>query len=311
MSNGYHTPVLLERVVEYLITATDGIYVDATIGGGGHAERILEHLSSGGKLMGFDTDLDAIQYAKQKLTKYDHQVTLIRENFTQMKFSLQQHNIDKVDGMLFDLGVSSFQLNEPNKGFSFQRHERLDMRMDKRKKVDAAALVNTAEEKKLEAIFREYGEERLARKIAKAIVRERVRKPIDGSASLAALVEEVVGKKFTQKSLARIFQALRIAVNDELNNLQRALRDAIELLKVGGRIVVISYHSLEDRIVKDFFKSEAAKTLPSGHKLLPDVQRVPRLYVLTRKPVQPSEKEIRTNRRARSAKLRAAERISL
>lgn len=311
MSNVYHTPVLLESVIEYLITAADGIYVDATIGGGGHADAILERLTSRAKLVGFDADSDAIEYTKQKLTKYERQITLIRENFTQMKFCLQQNNIDKVNGALFDLGVSSFQLDGPDKGFSFQRDERLDMRMDKRLKLDAAALVTAAEGKKLETVFREYGEERHSRRIAKAIVRERTRKPIHTSALLAALVEQVVGRKFARKSIARIFQALRIEVNDELNNLQRALRDAIELLEVGGRIVVISYHSLEDRIVKEFFKSEAAGTLASGHKLVPDVQRVPRLNILTRKPVRPSEEEIRTNSRARSAMLRAAERVGL
>ncbi len=311
MSNGFHTPVLLESVIKYLISTTDGIYIDATIGGGGHAEAILEHLSSRAKLVGFDADSDAIEYASRKLARYHHQITLIRENFTQMKFCLQQNDIDKIDGALFDLGVSSFQLNEPNKGFSFQRDERLDMRMDKRLKLDAAALVTSAERRKLETIFWEYGEERLARKIANAIVRERARKPLYTGVSLAALIEQVVGKKFARKSMARVFQALRIEVNDELNNLRQALHDAIELLKKGGRIVVISYHSLEDRIVKDFFRSEAADTLSSGHKLVQDVQRVPRLKVITRKPVRPSEEEIRTNRRARSAKLRAAERVGL
>jgi len=240
MSNDYHTPVLLEGVLEYLITKPEGIYVDATIGGGGHAGGILGRLSPQGKLVGFDTDSDAIEYSKQRLSNYKQRVIVIRENFIRMKSSLQEHNLNNVNGVLFDLGISSFQIDKPDKGFSFRRDERLDMRMDKSQALDAERLVNTTDAKELETIFREYGEERFARRIAQAIVRERMRKPIETTGSLASLIEEVVGKKFTQKSLARIFQAMRIVVNDELNSLRRALRDAVELLTEGGRIVVIS-----------------------------------------------------------------------
>lgn len=309
MNNGYHTPVLLEKVLEYLITSTDGIYVDGTVGGGGHAEVILNHLSSKGKLIGFDADEDAIAYAGKKLAKYQKRVELIHENFAHMKSILQKHNIHSVDGMLLDLGVSSFQLEQPGKGFSFQRDEQLDMRMDRRKEIDAAYLVNTADESELQNIFRKYGEERFAGKIAKTIAKERKTNPIETTGSLASLVENVVGRKYLRKSLARIFQALRIAVNDELTNLLIALQDTLELVRVGGRILVISYHSLEDRIVKDFFKLGSAKTVPSDYKLIPSVERPPRLRILTKKPVRPSEGEIRANRRARSAKLRAAERV--
>lgn len=310
MSNGYHTPVLPEKVLEYLITTTDGVYVDGTLGGGGHAERILKRLSSKGKLIGFDADEDAIEFAGKRLINYKRQVVLIHENFVHMKTVLQRYQFHAVDGVLLDLGVSSFQLEEAGKGFSFQHDERLDMRMDRRKSIDAARIIKTVGERELEDIFRNFGEERFARKIARAIVHERRSKPIETASSLTSLVKDVVGRGHIQKTLARVFQALRIAVNDELNNLQNALRDVLELVTVGGRIVVISYHSLEDRIVKDFFKSEAAVHIRSENKLMPSAPRVPRLRIVTKKPIQPSEAEISINRRARSAKLRAAERIS-
>ena len=309
MSNGYHTTVLLESVLEYIITSTDGTYVDATIGGGGHAAGMLEHLSSKATFVGFDADADAIDYSKKRLIGHGDHLILIRENFSNMTSQLQQHNISKIDGVLLDLGVSSFQIDGPDKGFSFQRDEALDMRMDNRQMWDAITLINQTGAKDLERIFREYGEDRLARRIAEAVVRERAHTPIETTRALARLVQRVAGTKFAKKSQARIFQALRIAVNNELDRLQRALRDAMELLKIGGRIVVISYHSLEDRIVKDFFRSEAAAVVPSEHKLVPGRKRIPRLRVLTKKPIRPSVEEIRLNRRARSAKLRAAERV--
>ena len=307
MVNGYHTPVLVDDVLRFLITRPAGVYVDATVGGGGHAEALLHRISASGQLIGFDVDADAIAHSTKRLEVFADRCVLLRANYSMLQEELSRMNIPIVNGILFDLGVSSFQLDEPEKGFSFRRNERLDMRMDRRQKLDARLLLASADSQEIERIFRDYGEEHLWRRLARALVEGRKRKAIETTGEFVSIVVPVVGNR--AKSLARIFQALRIAVNDELENLRRALRQAVEVLSVGGRIVVISYHSLEDRIVKDFLKEEARTRIPSRTKLVPDEDRVPRIRILTKKPVVATATEIRQNRRARSAKLRAGERV--
>jgi 16S rRNA (cytosine1402-N4)-methyltransferase len=305
----FHTPVLRDEVLAWLITSTTGLYVDATLGGGGHAESILQRLDPTGMLIGFDADPDAIQFAAHRLSEFGGRAQLVHGNFRNIASSLAQREIHRVNGILFDLGVSSHQFDEPTRGFSFRSDDLLDMRMDRSQALDARTVVNEYEESELSDVFWKYGEERAARNIARLVVKRRSDAKIETTGALAAIVRSVVGDRFLVKSLARIFQALRIEVNNELESLEIALRDALSVLDDGGRIVVISYHSLEDRIVKDFFKHEAALFQPSGHKLVPDTKLEPSLRILTKKPVDASEDETAANPRARSAKLRAAERV--
>lgn len=305
----FHTPVLLQEVLRYLLTAPDGVYVDATVGGGGHAAAVLERLGSKGSVIGIDTDYDAIVVAQRRLERFGRRAVLVQDNFRNLKTILAVRRHQQVDGVLFDLGVSSFQLDEATKGFSFRSDERLDMRMDRRGWIDARAVVNEYSEQKLAELFWKYGEEKHARRIAKRIVQARAQKSIDTTGELAGVVEAVVGHRFLTKSLARVFQAIRIEVNNELENLQQALGDAIDVVRSGGRIVVISYHSLEDRIVKQTMKRAAATMIPSGSKLIPDKPLQPRVAILTKKPITASPSEIIVNPRSRSAKLRAAEKL--
>jgi 16S rRNA (cytosine1402-N4)-methyltransferase len=305
MSEPYHVPVLCKEVVESLITHHAGVYVDGTVGGGGHAERICDILSGQGRLVCFDADADAIHHAARRLERFGAEVVLVHANVRTLKAELQSLGVGRINGLFLDLGVSSYQLDEASKGFSFRGDDRLDMRMDRRQSMSARDVINASSEAELAKLIWRYGEERNSRRIARRIVLSR---PIETTGTLASVIESVVGSRFLSKSLARVFQALRIAVNDELRSLEQALTDAVDLLEPRGRIVVISYHSLEDRIVKDFFRSESAARIPSGHKYLPDVQTTPRLRVMTRKPIQPSEEEVARNPRARSAKLRVAER---
>ncbi len=304
-SEPFHVPVLLHEVLEYLLTDPAGVYVDATVGGGGHAERIAGLLTDGGRLIGFDADADALVEASARLARFRERVALVHANFRDIKDELRRLRTDSARGILLDLGVSSHQLDEGPRGFSYRGDDPLDMRMDRRQALTAREIVNSYTENDLGELLLRYGEERAARRIARRIIAFR---PVDTTARLAEAVESVVGSRFLPKVLARVFQALRIAVNDELRGLSQALVDAVELLAPGGRIVVISYHSLEDRIVKEFFRAESADRIASGHKYLPDALRVPKLRVLTKKPVVAGEREVEGNRRARSAKLRAAER---
>ncbi len=305
----FHTPVLLDEVLRFLFTTADGVYVDATLGGGGHAESLLLRLSSTGRVIGLDADADAIEAARVRLSAYGDRVTLLHRNFEFLQSTLAELKINSVAGVFFDLGVSSFQLDAPGKGFSFRADERLDLRMDRSQSLDARTVVNEYREKALADVIWRYGEERASRRIAAEIVRRRQRSPIETTAQLAAIIEHTVGERFVIKSLARVFQALRIEVNKELERLRHALVQAMDVVQRGGRIVVISYHSLEDRIVKETFKQAAASFRPSGNKLVPDTPLQPTLKILTRKPIEASDQEKRNNPRARSAKLRAAERI--
>jgi 16S rRNA (cytosine1402-N4)-methyltransferase len=305
----YHTPVLRSEVLSLLITSTGGVYVDATLGGGGHAEAILQRLDPTGKLIGIDVDADAIRVAAEKLSHCGERLVLVHDNFHNISSTLSQRGFNQVNGILFDLGVSSYQLDEPSKGFSFRGDDRLDMRMDRSQTLDAHEVVNRYNERELADIFWKYGEERASRAMARAVVHHRVRSVIETTGDLCGIVRSVVGDRFLVKSLARIFQAIRIEVNNELDNLRQAIGQAITILASGGRLVVISYHSLEDRIVKEMLKDAAATSRASGTKLVPDTRVEPRLKILTKKPLQASQEEVQNNVRARSAKLRAAQKL--
>jgi 16S rRNA (cytosine1402-N4)-methyltransferase len=305
----YHTPVLLKEVLYYLLTAKNGFYVDGTLGGGGHAEAILEQLAPSGTLIGIDLDDDALEAASKRLVQYPQQLIFVKDNFRNIKSVLSQHGITQVQGILLDLGVSSYQLDTPAKGFSFQADENLDMRMDRHQAIDARRVVNMYEEQILRDVLWNYGEEKHSHRIAKAIVLQRLEQPIETTGQLAAIVERAVGKQFLNKTLARVFQAIRIEVNNEVENLRLALYDCVDALNPGGRLVVISYHSLEDRLVKYAFRAASAQSIPSGNKIIPDTVLKPVLNIVTKKPVTASEEERVHNPRSRSAKLRAAEKV--
>lgn len=307
--SSYHTPVLLNEVVEHLVTTPDGVYVDGTIGGGGHAEKILERLSPQGVVIGFDADSDAIQEARERLKQFQSSIQLVHDNTAHITDILRSMHISTIHGLLLDLGVSSFQLDETKKGFSFRANERLDMRMDRRQMLDAYSVINSYSGDELADVIWKYGEERQSRRIARMIVKRRERSPIETTGQLADIIESAVGARFLIKTLARVFQAIRIEVNNELERLQKILDDSLSILAVGGRIVVISYHSLEDRIVKKFFHNHAATSIPSQNKFQPDIPRQPELKVITKKPIEASEEEQKINPRSRSAKMRVAEKV--
>ena len=306
MESSYHDPVLCDEALGYLITDETTVYVDGTVGGGGHAERICTQLRGQGRLICFDADEDAIRYSRKRLERFRDRVSFVHSNFRTIKTELGQLGIDSIAGLLLDLGVSSFQLDEGTKGFSFRSDERLDMRLDRRQHMSAWHVVNTYDERALADVIWRFGEERYSRRIAKRIVAAR---SIDTTGALSAVVESTVGRKFLTKTLARVFQALRIEVNAELNNLEQVLADTLDLLVSGGRCVVISYHSLEDRIVKEFFRKESTNIIRSGEKYIADTMKPQRLKTLTKRPVKATSVEVSRNPRARSAKLRAAERL--
>ncbi|MFA5113541.1 MAG: 16S rRNA (cytosine(1402)-N(4))-methyltransferase RsmH [Candidatus Margulisiibacteriota bacterium] len=285
-----HDPVLAEQVVDYLAPANGKVIVDCTLGGAGHTEK-LKLQAANLKIFGFDQDSEAIAAAQQRLAKYND-IVYINDNFSTLKDHLKK----KVDGFLFDLGVSSYQLDEPGRGFSLREDGPLDMRMDKRQKLTALEIVNLYPADELARIIKEYGEERFAKRIAEKIrwSREKADGTIETTFQLKALVEKAIPTWKKRESVTRVFQALRIAVNRELDSLQTALTDAVALLKPGGRIVVLAYHSLEDRIVKQTFNAAKKAGI---------------LTVLTKKPLTAAAEEIAKNPRAASAKLRAAEKL--
>lgn len=304
--NRYHIPVLLEEALGYLITDANGVYVDGTLGGGGHSEEICKRLGERGRLICFDADDDAIRFASERLKDFSKRVTFVHANVGNLKPEIGALGVPSINGLLLDLGVSSYQIDEETKGFSFRSDEKIDMRMDRRQALSGWDVVNNYEEEKLANVLWQFGEERNSRRIARRIVEART---IESTGELASIIESAVGKRFLVKTLARVFQAIRVEVNDELENLKRVLADSIELIARGGRIVVISYHSLEDRVVKNMFKTASAHRLPSGNKLVPDAVIVPTLRLLTKSPIRASETEIARNPRARSAKMRVAEHL--
>ena len=306
----YHTPVLLEEVVKLLQPHDGGLYVDGTLGGGGHAEEILRVTAPGGQLIGLDRDLEALEASRERLKKFEGRVRLLHANFAEVENVLISSAITAVDGLLFDVGVSSRQLNEPSRGFSFQREGPLDMRMDRSIGESARDVLLHCDVEELTRIFRVYGEERRAWAIAKCIERERAVHPLETTTELAQLVERVLGpKRGAIHPATRVFQALRIHVNRELENLQQGLVGAVRVLKSGGRLAVISFHSLEDRIVKQFFVQMSTGCVCPPRLVGCVCGRKEVLRIVTRKPVTASEDEVRQNPRARSAKLRVAEKI--
>ena len=306
MEGLYHAPVMLDEVVRYLVTDPGGIYVDATVGGGGHAEAICSRLNEAGRLICYDVDENAIEFSRERLKRFEERVSFVHSNFADLKIELRPAAVGRIHGLLLDLGVSSFQLDEGNRGFSFRTDERIDMRMDRRQSLSGWDVVNTYEEKALARVLWEYGEERNSRRLSKRIVKAR---PVHTTGSLSHIVEAVVGKRFLTKTLARVFQAIRIEVNNELENLRAVLRHSFDVLAPGGRVVVISYHSLEDRMVKSTLKSGPTETTLLANIYVAREERPQRFRLLTKKPVRPSENEIQRNPRSRSARMRVGERI--
>jgi 16S rRNA (cytosine1402-N4)-methyltransferase len=307
-----HTTVLLKETVDGLNIKPDGIYVDCTLGGGGHSSYLLSQLSDRGRLFAFDQDEIAIQNAKDKFKEHGDKVTLIQSNFKHIAEELSKRGIHKVDGVLYDLGVSSPQLDTPERGFSYQHDAPLDMRMNQQAELSAYDIVNKWSFQELTRIFFQYGEEKFSKQIARKIEAAREKKPIETTFELVELIKEGIpaaARRTGGHPAKRVFQAIRIAVNDELKVFEDSLHQSIELLNPGGRISVITFHSLEDRICKTVFK-KASETppLPPGLPIVPDEFK-PTLKVITRKPILPSEKELAENNRARSAKLRIAEKL--
>ena len=290
MSLPTHIPVMVNEAIEGLQPQPGGHFVDCTVGLGGHAQAMLERILPSGRLLGIDADPEAIRLAQVKLSDYSEAVTLVNDNFVNLEAICRKYNFYPVDGIFLDLGISSMQLDTAQRGFSFQREAPLDMRFDPRQELTASDIVNNLPEQELARIIKEYGEERHPRRIAKHIVRSR---PITSTLRLAQVVEQVLGSKHSRIHPAtRTFMALRIAVNRELENLKLALEQTINLLRFHGRLVVISYHSLEDRIVKEFMRNEAGNCT---------------LKPISRKVIRPTSLEIESNPRSRSAKMRIAE----
>lgn len=308
MSDEIHVPVLLKESLDFLITDPFGIYFDGTAGFGGHSSAILKNLSWSAKLVLTDMDSTAFEFCKNKFAG-DDRVKLYNFNFAQIDIVSKIESITGYTGIFVDLGVSSFQLDDAEAGFTYRTDSPLDLRMNKNVELSAKDVVNTFDEKELADIFFQFGEEKNSRKIARTIVEKRNTGKIETTIDLAKIIEGLTPAHLVNKSLSRVFQALRIYVNDELGSLKDFLNKAVSLLSKDGRIVVLSYHSLEDRIVKDVFKYESLSCVcPPG---LPICQcgKEQRLKILTKKPVAPQESEIKKNKRARSAKLRAAERL--
>ncbi|TYR77618.1 16S rRNA (cytosine(1402)-N(4))-methyltransferase RsmH [Rossellomorea vietnamensis] len=305
-----HTTVLLKETVDELNIKEDGIYVDCTLGGAGHSEYLVSQLGENGRLYCFDQDQTAIDHAKNKLSPYLDRVTFIRSNFRYIKEELADQGVNQVDGILFDLGVSSPQLDTPERGFSYHHDAPLDMRMDMEGELTAHEVVNEWSYESLVRIFFRYGEEKFSKQIARKIEAARDIKPIETTGELVDLIKDGIPAPARRKGghpAKRVFQAIRIAVNDELDAVEEALERSIEILKPGGRISVITFHSLEDRICKTIFKEKASgPDLPPGLPIIPDEYK-PELKLVTRKPILPSEEELENNNRARSAKLRVAE----
>jgi 16S rRNA (cytosine1402-N4)-methyltransferase len=306
-----HLPVLCSEVMEQLAIKKDGIYLDCTFGRGGHSQAILSQLGSGGQLLALDRDIDAINSNNAQALLEDKRFTLVHARFSELEdIALNKGLLGKVDGILIDLGVSSPQLNNANRGFSFLRDGPLDMRMDIHTGVSAEKWLATVDEKILVKVLFEYGEERFARRIAKAIVESRAASPINSTRQLAELVETAVPVKDKYKHAAtRTFQAIRIEINKELNELTEVLQQSARLLGPQGRLVVISFHSLEDRIVKRFIRDEAGAKYNPGKLPIKEVDITKGVFIKIGKAIKPGNQEIAQNPRARSAVMRVAERI--
>ena len=309
IGNDYHIPVLYYETLDNLVKNPDGIYIDCTLGGGSHSEGILERLSDKGLLISIDQDTNAIEYSKKRLEKFGSKWKVFKGNFENIDTIAYMAGVDKVDGILMDIGVSSKQLDDPERGFSYRYDVKLDMRMNTDQKISAYDVVNTYSEEELSKIIFEYGEERHARKIAKLIVEERKSSPIEKTSDLIALIKRAYPERASKHPAKKTFQAIRIEVNRELEVLENAMSKAVELLKVGGRLAIITFHSLEDRIVKNTFKD-----LATACKCPKDIPicvcgGVKKFEIITKKPIIPIDDELKNNNRAHSSKLRILERI--
>lgn len=309
IGNDYHIPVLYYETLDNLVINPDGIYIDCTLGGGSHSEGILERLSDKGLLISIDQDTNAIEYSKKRLEKFGSKWKVFKGNFENIDTIAYMAGVDKVDGILMDIGVSSKQLDDPDRGFSYRYDVKLDMRMNTDQKISAYDVVNTYSEEQISKIIFEYGEERHARKIAKLIVEERKSSPIEKTSDLIALIKRAYPERASKHPAKKTFQAIRIEVNRELEVLENAISKAVELLKVGGRLAIITFHSLEDRIVKNKFKD-----LATACKCPKDIPicvcgGVKKFEIITKKPIIPIDDELKNNNRAHSSKLRILERI--
>ncbi len=305
--NAPHKPVLYKEIIHALQPHRAGRYVDGTLGAGGHARGILEASAPDGRLLGLDVDPQALAIARETLAPYEHRIHLARASYTTLSSQLQNLKWDSVDGIILDLGASSMQFDTPERGFSFQHDAPLDMRFGPHALQTAADIVNTYSETELADLLYEYGEERDSRKIARAIVNAR---PLHTTGQLVAVISAVSPRRGDRVHPAtRTFQALRIAVNDELASLRKTLPQTVASLHVGGRIAVISFHSLEDRIVKEFFREQSKDLVNPPYEKLYEVERKATIKEVNRKPILPSEEETKDNPRARSAKLRIAEKL--
>ncbi|MBP5445865.1 MAG: 16S rRNA (cytosine(1402)-N(4))-methyltransferase RsmH [Acholeplasmatales bacterium] len=299
-----HITVLLNEAIEYLNIKEDGIYVDCTLGGAGHSSLILSKLKSG-HLYSFDQDDYAISVAKERLDKISNNYTIIKSNFVNIKEELEKLGVNKVDGILYDLGVSSFQFDDGERGFSYNYDAKLDMRMDQSKNFSAYSIINEYDYDSLVRIFYMYGEEPFSKQIAKKIIENR---PINTTFELVDVIKKALPNKVLNSKghpAKRIFQALRIEVNDELKVFEKSLNSALDLLNKNGRVVVISFHSLEDRICKTIFKDNSEIKVPKNVPLI--IKETPKLKLITKHPITPSDEEINNNNRSHSAKMRVAE----
>ena len=307
-----HIPVMTQEVIEYLVTRNEGVYVDATLGLGGHTKSILSHTNFKSKIIGLDVDEEAINIASNKLSKHKDNVVFRNSNFSEIDRVLLELEIGEVDGIVADLGMSSFQLDSSKRGFSFNRDEKLDMRMDARLRFTAFDLVNEMSVDEISKVLKVFGEERWSRRIAKRIVQSRGDKPISTSSELANLVSDAIPKKFHPARIhpaTKTFQAFRIAVNHELENIEEFIGKAVPFLKRGGRLVIISFHSLEDRLVKRLFQNLSSACICPPDLPMCGCGKTSELKILTRSPLVPGEAEILDNPRARSAKMRVSEKL--
>ncbi|HAU5056994.1 TPA: 16S rRNA (cytosine(1402)-N(4))-methyltransferase RsmH [Clostridioides difficile] len=308
----HHVSVLLNECIENLNIKPDGVYVDCTMGGAGHSKEIVKKLSDKGLFIGFDQDKNAINTAKGRLSEYEGRVKFVHSNFENIKEELEKIGVYKIDGVLADLGVSSHQLDEADRGFSYMQDAPLDMRMDVRCEFSAYDVVNTYTEDELTKIIKDYGEDNWAKRIAKFIVEERANKTIETTGELVDIIKKAIPKKARidgPHPAKRTFQAIRIEVNNELGVITKMINDASSIMNEGGRICIITFHSLEDRIVKNAFKYLASDCICPQHLPICQCDKESEVKIITRKPILPSEEEVEANPRSRSAKLRVAEKI--
>lgn len=306
----HHVSVMLNETIDYLNIKEDGVYVDCTLGGAGHALYLLNQLNDKGRLIAIDQDLTAIENAKEVLKEHLHKVTFVHNNFRELTNILNELEIEKVDGIYYDLGVSSPQLDVPERGFSYRNDAKLDMRMDQTQSLSAYEVVNQWSYEALVRIFFRYGEEKFSKQIARRIEAHREQQPIETTLELVDVIKEGIPAKARRKGghpAKRVFQAIRIAVNDELSAFEDSVEQAIECVKVGGRISVITFHSLEDRLCKQIFQEfEKGPDVPRGLPVIPEAY-TPKLKRVNRKPITATDDDLNENNRARSAKLRVAE----